>query len=150
MLKTGEAKNKGVMWSWINQLWQTFASAKPTGLGRKCLPLLPTTRHLGAGLPSTAHSSSKKGSGSLQRYAQEQIRHIGIPIFYENLVSLINPVGKAGSLWLQKMGLTFQNVSASKEPKPSFSRASEVNSELQKMPTPAFFWWGIMWYLSWE
>lgn len=40
-----------------------------------------------------------------------------------SFVGLINPVGKAGSLWLQKMGLAFQNISASGEPKPSLSIA---------------------------
>lgn len=126
-----------------------LASAKPTGLGRKYLPLLPTTRHLQAYLPSTAHSSNKEEPGCLQHCAHAQIRHMVIPIFDEKLVFWSKQsYWKSWLLVAAEDGSGSQNVSVSVEPKSSLGRdsevSSEVNLELQKMPTATILWSGTM------
>lgn len=133
-----------------------IASAKPTGLGRKCLPLLPTTRCLRqVSRPLLTHLARKSPA------VCSSVQMLRLDVWaYQFLTRalfaglIINPVRKAGSLCLQKMGLAFQNVSASLESKTSFSRASEnastyllpseVDSELRKMPIAAIPWGGIM------
>lgn len=112
----------------LNKTMMTnIASAKPTGLGRKCLPLLPTTRRLQqVSHPLITHLVRKSPAvcSSVQMLTLDVWAYqFLMRVLFAGLI--INPVGKAGSLCLQKTGLAFQKVSASVEPKPSFSRASE-------------------------
>lgn len=132
-----------------------LASAKPTGLGRKCLPLLPTARHLQAISPPLFTHLTRKSLAVCSTEHTHRLDIWLIPSFDEKLVFWSKQsYWESWLLVAAEDGSASQNVSVSVAPKSSLGRASvapsEVNLELQKMPTAIILRSGIMWYLSWE